>query len=103
VQGLGNGQNDGVSFFTVDGYGFEKLAMPHSRQRGFRREVINPQDGQILCDWNPANCGFSLRIQRSSRIVNSTISSPKEILVAFMKATLLGECRTKIDGQAITR
>jgi hypothetical protein len=32
------------------GYGFEKLATPHSEQRGFTREVINPQDGHILCD-----------------------------------------------------
>jgi len=34
-------------------------------------------------------CGFSLRIQRSSRIANSTISSPKEILVAFIKRPFL--------------
>jgi hypothetical protein len=39
--------------------------------------------------------GFSLRIQPTSRIVNSTISRPKEILVAFIKATILGECCTK--------
>jgi hypothetical protein len=24
--------------------------LPHSKQRGFNREVINPQDGHILCD-----------------------------------------------------
>jgi hypothetical protein len=36
-----------------------------------------------------------LRIQWSSRIVNTTISRPKEILVALMKATILGEsCHT---------
>ena len=33
--------------------------------------------------------GFSLRIQATSRIANSTISRPKEILVAFIKATIL--------------
>jgi hypothetical protein len=32
-----------------------------------------------------------LRIDRSSRIVKITISSPKAILVAFIGATLLGE------------
>jgi hypothetical protein len=53
--------------------------------------VINPQDGHILCDRNPMLCGFSLRIRLSSRIVNNTISTPKEIVVAFIKATLLGE------------
>jgi hypothetical protein len=36
-------------------------------------------------------CGFSLRIQVSSRIVKITISRPKEILVAVINATLLGE------------
>jgi hypothetical protein len=32
-------------------------------------------------------CGISLRIPRS-RIVKSTISSPKEILIAFIRSTL---------------
>ncbi len=36
-------------------------------------------------------CGLSLRIQRSSRIVNNTISRPRKILGAFITATLLGE------------
>jgi hypothetical protein len=35
-------------------------------------------------------CGFSLRLQWSSRIVKSTIR-PNQILVAFIEATLLGE------------
>jgi hypothetical protein len=48
--------------------------------------VINLQDGHILCDPNPATCGFSLRIQWSTRIVKSRTSSPKEILVAFIKS-----------------
>jgi len=38
-----------------------------------------------------ALCGISLRIDRSSRIVKITITSPKTILVAFIRATLLGE------------
>jgi hypothetical protein len=54
--------------------------LPHSKQHGFNRDVINPQDGHILCDPYPAILGFSLRIVRSSRIVNSTISSAKEKL-----------------------
>jgi hypothetical protein len=72
-------------------YRSEKLATPHSKQRALSRDVINPQDGHILCDRNPVICGFSLRILWSSRIVNSTISRPKKMLVAFIKATLLGE------------
>jgi hypothetical protein len=28
--------------------------LPHSKQLAFNREVINPQDGHILCDPNPA-------------------------------------------------
>jgi hypothetical protein len=35
---------------------------PHSKQHAFKRDVINPQDGHILCDPNPAICGLSLRI-----------------------------------------
>jgi hypothetical protein len=65
-------------------YRFETLATPHSRQRGLSRDVINPQDGHILCDRDPVISGFSLRIRRSSRIVNSTISTPKEIPVTFI-------------------
>jgi len=33
---------------------------PHSRQNAFDRDVINPQDGHILCDPKPAICGFGL-------------------------------------------
>jgi hypothetical protein len=67
--------------------------LPHSKQHGFNREVINPQDGHILCDPYPAIRGFSLRIPWSSRIVNSTISRPKETLVAFINVLLLGDSR----------
>jgi hypothetical protein len=72
-------------------YRFETLATPHSKQRAFSRDVINPQAGHILCDRNSVICGFSLRIPWSSRIVKSTISRPREILVAFIKATFPGE------------
>ncbi|MBZ5658259.1 MAG: hypothetical protein LAO56_23605 [Acidobacteriia bacterium] len=41
------------------GHGY-KRDFPHSKQRSFNRDVINPQDGHILCDPNPAICGFSL-------------------------------------------
>ena len=67
--------------------------LPHSKQHAFNREVINPHDGHILCVPYLAICGFSLRILRSSRIVNRTISRPKEILVAFIETTLLDEFR----------
>lgn len=63
--------------------------LPHSKQFAFNRGVINPQDGHILCGRNPVICGVSLRIQWASRIVRSTINKPKEILVAFIKATFL--------------
>jgi len=36
--------------------------LPHSKQHAFDRDVINPQDGHILCDPNPAIYGLSLRI-----------------------------------------
>ncbi len=81
--------SDCLSIFNI--YRLEMLATPHSRQRGLIRDVINPQDGHILCDLNPTACGFNLRIQATSRIVNNTISRPRAILVAFIEATLLGE------------
>jgi hypothetical protein len=40
---------------------------PHSRQNSFERDVINPQDGHILCDLKPAICGFSL-LQRANAL-----------------------------------
>jgi hypothetical protein len=67
--------------------------LPHSKQHAFNREVINPHDGHILCVPYPAICGFSLRILRSSRIVNRAISRPKKMLVAFIKTIPLGEFR----------
>jgi len=36
--------------------------LPHSKHDAFNRDVINPQDGHILCVPYPAICGFSLRI-----------------------------------------
>jgi len=58
---------------------------PHSKQQAFNREVINPQDGHILCDPNPAICGFSvLSLWWSSRIAKSTIRRPKEILIVLI-------------------
>src|ERR1700686_4033764 len=50
---------------------------------------MSPQCGHILCDPYPATCGFSLRIRRSSRIVNSMITRPKEILMTFTKRPFL--------------
>ena len=95
--------NEGaVHFFEVE-YTTAVKGLPHSKQLAFSREVINPQHGHILCVPDPATCGFRVRIQRSSRIVRSRTSSPKKTLVTFIKATLLGECCTKRDGQTTTR
>src|ERR1035437_975215 len=85
-----------IPFFEI-GYTTAVKGLPPSKQFAFNPDVINPQDGPILCDPCPATCGFSLRIQRSSRIVNSTISRPREILAMLIKATLLGESCTKPD------
>ncbi|MGD1082425.1 MAG: hypothetical protein ABR881_29250 [Candidatus Sulfotelmatobacter sp.] len=79
-----------VHFFEIE-YSTAVKGLPHSKQLAFNRDVINPQFGHILCDPDPATCAFALRIPWSSRIVNSTISSPKKTLVAFIKATLLAE------------
>ncbi|MFZ0898734.1 MAG: hypothetical protein WAN21_05500 [Candidatus Sulfotelmatobacter sp.] len=76
-------------FFEVE-YTTAVKGLPHSKQLAFSRDVINPQDGHIRCDRNPAICGFSVRIRWSSKITKSTIRRPKEMLVALIKATLLG-------------
>jgi hypothetical protein len=57
-------------------------------QRAFNRDVINPQDGHILCVPCAAIRGFRSRLLRSSRIANRAISKPTNILVAFIKAIL---------------
>src|SRR5712691_10167379 len=46
---------------------------PHSRQNSFERDVINPQDGHILCEPKPAICGFSL-IQRALKFLNERVT-----------------------------
>jgi hypothetical protein len=38
-----------VHFFDVE-YTTAVKGLPHSRQLAFNRDVINPQDGHILCD-----------------------------------------------------
>ena len=45
------GQNvkKGVVYFFEVEYTTES-GLPHSKQRSFNRDVINPQDGHILCD-----------------------------------------------------
>jgi hypothetical protein len=50
------------SFLYNRGTLAEVRDFPHSKQCAFDRDVINPQDGHILCDPNPAICGLSLRI-----------------------------------------
>jgi hypothetical protein len=63
-------------------------------QRAFNRDVINPQDGHILCVPHPAAIGsFRSRLLRSSRIANSAIRKPTNILVAFIMTTLLRDSR----------
>jgi hypothetical protein len=52
--------------------------------------VINPQDGHILCDPYPAIFG-SLRILQNTRIANSAISRPTEILIALTNVLLFGD------------
>jgi hypothetical protein len=89
-RGLDNLNKAAVHFLEIE-YSTAVKGLPHSKQQAFRRDVINPQEGHILCDWNPMNCGFSLCLQWSNRIATSTISRPKETLVAFIGATLLGE------------
>src|SRR6266480_1765434 len=37
-----------------------RTGLPHSRQNAFERDVINPQDGHILCGPKPAIGGFTL-------------------------------------------
>jgi hypothetical protein len=73
-----------VHFFEIE-YTTAR-GLPHSMQRDFDLDVINPQDGHIL--WpDPATSDFVSRIQRSSsRTVNNTTSRPKEILPALIKS-----------------
>jgi hypothetical protein len=62
-------------------------------QHALNRDVINPQEGHILCVPDPAIRGFKWRILWSSRIVSKARSRPTTMLVAFIKATLLREFR----------
>ena len=73
-------------------------------QHALSRDVINPQEGHILCVPYPAIRGFKWRILWSSRIVSRARSRPTTILVAFIKATLLREfriVRTKVKLPAL--
>jgi hypothetical protein len=84
----GHGQSP-VHFSTVE-YTTPVRDLPHSKQHGLNREVINPHDGHIVCVPYPAIRGFGLRVLCSSRIVNNAISRPTTMLVGFIKATPSG-------------
>lgn len=73
-----------IYFSTVE-YTTPIRGLPHSRQHAFSRDVINPQEGHILCVPYGAIRGFRLRLLRSSRKANSAISKPTNMLVAFIK------------------
>jgi hypothetical protein len=45
----GNVNKAAVHFFEVE-YTTAVKGLPHSKQLAFNRDVINPQDGHILCD-----------------------------------------------------
>jgi hypothetical protein len=62
-------------------------------QYALNRDVINPQEGHILCVPYPAIRGFKRRILWSRRIVSRARSRQTTMLVAFIKATLLREFR----------
>ena len=98
---LGNHGKRRVGHFCTVEYTTPVRYSPHSMQRAFNRDVINPQDGHILCvPWAAAIRGFRSRLLRSSRIANSAISKPTTRLVAFIKATLLRDSR--IVGRNVT-
>jgi hypothetical protein len=83
--------------------GITLRGLPHSKQHAFDRDVINPQDGHILCDPYPAIFG-SLRSLSSSRIVTDAISRPLEILIAPIYLLLLGDFRIECsasDGHGV--
>jgi hypothetical protein len=46
---LGSLNQASVYFFEVE-YTTAVKGLPHSKQLAFNRDVINPQDGHILCD-----------------------------------------------------
>jgi hypothetical protein len=72
-----------VHFFEVE-YTAAVKGLPHSKQLAFNRDVISPQFGHILCP-DSATSDFISRLQSSSRIVNSTISRPREMLAMLIK------------------
>jgi hypothetical protein len=98
----GNLSEAAVHFFEVE-YTTAVKGLPHSKQLAFSRDVINPQEGHILCDPDLVTCGFALRIQWRSRIVTSTISRPRKMPVAFIKRPFLASPAPNGTGRPFTR
>jgi len=71
--------------------------LPHSKQHAFNRDVINPQDGHILCDPYPAIFG-SLRVLKNSEIVSNAISRPIEILIGLISVLPFGNVRIECSA-----
>ena len=45
-----SGTNEAAGHFFEIEYTTAVKGLPHSKQLAFNRDVINPQDGHILCD-----------------------------------------------------
>jgi hypothetical protein len=57
--------------------------LPHSRQDVLDREVINPQNGHILCDPKPAICGFILPARKDAPSFFSDLRMLSSKLLTF--------------------
>jgi hypothetical protein len=49
-----NGNRTLICYFEIV-YTTAGIGLPHSKQRAVELDVINPQDGHILCDRSPVN------------------------------------------------
>lgn len=53
----------GVAYFLLVECSTGVRGLPHSMHDAFNRDVINPQNGHMVCVPYPAICGLSLRIR----------------------------------------
>src|ERR1700746_672464 len=71
--------------------------LPHSRQQLLRRDVINPQNGHILCERNPRSTGLSA----ASSFLNESLKKASFLPIRMRKRRKLGSIYSTLHSLSL--
>ena len=71
--------------------------LPHSRQQLLRRDVINPQNGHILCERNPRSTGLSA----ASSFLNESLKKASFLPIRMRERRKLGSIYSTLHSLSL--